>query len=77
MSSTDEPVRPTLRVIRGDATDEEITALLVVVAARAAATGPGPSRPERPVSAWNNRAATLRHPQHPGPGAWRASAWLR
>lgn len=64
--------RPVLRVIRGDATPEEVAALLAVVTARAAAAPQG--RP-RPPAAWNDRGRVLRAPAPPGPGAWRASAW--
>ncbi len=74
MSPTDEPARPTLRVIRGDATEEEIAALLAVILAR----GPAPTSPARtpaPASVWNERSRALRRPVRPGPGAWRASGW--
>jgi acyl-CoA carboxylase epsilon subunit len=63
-----------LRVIRGDATPEEIAALLAVVAARARAV---PEPPPRVTASWTDRALTLRAPASPGPGAWRASAWPR
>jgi hypothetical protein len=75
MSSSEEPDRPVLRVIRGDATDEEIAALLAVVLARSGGggevAGPGPT------SVWSDRASGLRRPVQAGPGAWRASAWQR
>ena len=58
---------PVLRVVRGDATPEEVAALLAVVAARAARRAP--PRPAR--SGWPGHP--LRAPLHPGPGAWRAS----
>jgi len=75
VSASDEAGRPVLRVIRGDATPEEIAALLVVVAARARAV---PAAPEpRPDAAWSDRAQIMRAPVAPGPGAWRASAWPR
>jgi acyl-CoA carboxylase epsilon subunit len=71
MSSEDQP---TLRVIRGDAGPEEIAALLAVVSARSAA----PAAEEPTVrSAWTDRASLMRRPSAPGPGAWRASGWLR
>ena len=75
MSTVDEP-RPTLQVIRGDATDEEIAALLAVIAAKnATATDAETDRPS--ANAWTDRAAGLRRPLRPGPGAWTASAWPR
>ena len=76
MSATDQPDRPVLRVIRGDATPEEIAALLAVVSAR---TG-GASRATgaaRQLSGWADRSTTLRLPLQAGPGAWRASALPR
>jgi hypothetical protein len=81
-SAGEEPVapdevtsRPVLRVIRGDATPEEIAALLAVVAARAG--GPVAAEPAAVRAAWSNRAALMSRPLMPGPGAWRASAWHR
>lgn len=64
------PARPLLRVVRGNPTPEELAALLAVVASRgAAAPAPEPAPPSR----WASRAAGLRRPLSPGPGAWRAS----
>jgi hypothetical protein len=74
--ATADDARPTLRVIRGDATAEEIVALLAVLAARGdAGSGPAPQR--KPTTTWADRAAAIRRPVPPGPGAWRASAWPR
>ena len=62
---------PVLRVIRGDATPEEIAAVVAVLLSRAAtADTPPPSAP----SAWADRSRLLRRPLSPGPGAWRRSA---
>jgi len=74
VSENDEPGgdRPRLRVIRGDATPEEIAALVVALATRTAA----PARPPvRPRANW--RRPVLRAPLAHGPGAWRASALPR
>jgi len=66
---------PYLRVVRGDATAEEIAALVTALAAvaaaraRAAAVQPAPAR-----SNWNDPARRMRTPVHPGPGRWRRSA---
>jgi hypothetical protein len=68
---SEETPRPVLRIVRGEPSDEELAALLAVVAARSGAVVP--SEPEAP-SAWRDRGALLRKPLHPGPGAWRASA---
>jgi hypothetical protein len=67
--------RPVLRVIRGDATPEEIAALLAVVTARSAATAE--PEPSTAPPAWLDRAGRMRQPLPPGPGAWRASVWPR
>jgi len=62
-----------LQVVRGDATPEEIAALVAVLTARArAAAAPEPS-PRR--SAWANPGRQVRRPISAGPGAWRASAF--
>jgi hypothetical protein len=61
---------PVLRVVRGDATAEEIAALVAVLLSRAGdEVGPATAR-----SAWADRSRQLRRPLHPGPGAWRRSA---
>jgi hypothetical protein len=66
-----------LRVIRGDASPEEIAALITVIAARAGHGHVTDAEVAAPPSAWSDRAAALRQPHRPGPGAWRASAWPR
>ena len=63
---------PVLRVIRGDATPEEIAALLAVLMSRTAASEPEAPSPVR--SAWSDRSRLVRRPLHPGPGGWRRSA---
>ena len=62
---------PVLRVVRGDATPEEIAALVAVLLSRSDDAGaPSPSA----RSAWADRSRQLRRPLRPGPGAWRRSA---
>ena len=61
---------PVLTVIRGDATAEEIAALVAVLAAKASAR---PAPRELRVPGWASRPAMLRRPLSHGPGAWRAS----
>lgn len=59
-----------LRITRGEPSDEELAALITVLAAlRNAAT-------ERsvPRSAWADPAYRLRAALRPNPGAWRSSA---
>lgn len=65
----DAPARPLLRVVRGNPTPEELAALVAVVASRASVVEPEPASPPP----WASRAAGLRRPLTPGPGAWRAS----
>ena len=69
----DRPVgEPVLRVVRGDATPEEIAALVAVLLARAGdAEAPGPARSV--PGFWADRSRLLRRPLSPGPGAWRRS----
>ncbi|MFI5606276.1 acyl-CoA carboxylase subunit epsilon [Amycolatopsis sp. NPDC051903] len=68
--------RPLLRVLRGNPDDAELAALTAVVAAAAASAATAPA-PARRTSWWNDRAAAVRAPLHPGAGAWRASALPR
>ena len=63
---------PVLRVIRGDATPEEIAAVVAALLSRAASDAPPPARPA--PSAWSDRSRLLRRPVHPAPDAWRRSA---
>ena len=74
--SAEEVPRPTLRIVRGDATAEEVAALVAVLTAAVAnevgSTDDGAKRP-----AWSDPARTVREPLPHGPGAWRASTWPR
>ena len=63
---------PFLQVIRGDATPEEIAALVALLSARAA-TGAASAAPVR--SAWAAPARLVRPAVRPGPGGWRGSAF--
>lgn len=69
----EEPGAPVLRLVRGEATPEQLAAMVVVLAA---ATGrdedvvPGASR-------WASPADAVRAPTVAGPDAWRTSAWPR
>ncbi|MET8005753.1 acyl-CoA carboxylase subunit epsilon [Nonomuraea glycinis] len=60
-----------LRIVRGDATPEEIAALVAVLAVRRAQPPPPPPRQSR---TWRNPARTMRNPLAPGKSAWRMSA---
>jgi hypothetical protein len=63
-----------LRVIRGDATPEEIAAIVAVLALRAK---PAPSATGRVISSWADRNRMMREPVSPSPGGWRRSAFPR
>jgi hypothetical protein len=60
--------RPLLKLVRGDATPEEVAAIVAVLAAHAAASaGPAP----RPRSVWADRGYAMRVGAGHGPAGWR------
>jgi hypothetical protein len=63
---------PPLRLVRGDATPEEVAALVAVLSAASAGDAAKPA--PRHTSQWASRERGVRRPLQPGPGAWRASA---
>jgi acyl-CoA carboxylase epsilon subunit len=66
---------PVLRVIHGDATPEEIAAVVAVLLARsAAASALAAASSAATPSAWADPSRQLRRPLFPGPDAWRRSA---
>jgi hypothetical protein len=70
---SDSAERPVLRVVRGDATPEEVAALVAVVSALSApAETPKRRRPE-----WSAPHRVQRRALPHGPGGWRASALPR
>jgi hypothetical protein len=70
--------RAVLRVVHGDPTDEELAALVAVLAARAAAGG-GPAPAPRAMSGWTDRARYVRagRLEFGARTGWRASALPR
>jgi hypothetical protein len=66
------PREPVLRVIRGNASPEEIAAMIAVLLPRPALDSGAP--PWRSPSAWAARSRLLRRPVQAGPDAWRRSA---
>ncbi|MGY2704450.1 acyl-CoA carboxylase epsilon subunit [Nocardioides sp. HB32] len=71
-SSPAEP-QPFLRVIRGDATPEEVAAVVAVLAAlRAPAAAPARVHPE-----WKAPHRVVRRTLPHGPGGWRSSGLPR
>ncbi|MCW2604140.1 MAG: hypothetical protein JWN61_2275 [Pseudonocardiales bacterium] len=73
-SDSENAVQPTLRVVRGDATPEEIAVLVALLGARSGG-GEGPASRPRAVMDWSAPRHLLRTPLQQGPGAWAASAW--
>jgi hypothetical protein len=70
---SEEPQRPVLRIIKGDATPEEIAALVAVVAALGGGTEP----PTRRTQEWSAHHRKTRVSLPHGPGGWRSSALPR
>ena len=70
-----EPVetKPFLQVVRGDATPEEVAALVAVIASMG---GSAPAS-EKPRSSWADPARRMREVHGHGPGGWRASGLPR
>ena len=65
--------RPLLRVVKGDATPEELAALVAVVAS----LGNGGEPPRRPAPEWSAHHRKLRRSLPHGPGGWRSSGLPR
>ena len=65
--------RPVLRVVRGDASPEEVAALVAILMASRPAGGEARSRVRSASDSWSDRSRLLRRPLFPGPGAWRRS----
>jgi hypothetical protein len=63
------PAPPAI-VVRGEATAEQIAALVAVLSA--ASGGDGPAS-DASTSTWAAHSAAMRHPVNHGPGAWRTS----
>lgn len=65
------PTPPSIEVV-GDATAEQVAALVAVLSA---AGGGEDEEPSGPASRWASRERLVRAPVHPAPGAWRASGF--
>ena len=71
--SRSDAAPPLLRVVRGDATPEEVAAIVAVVASLGGEKMPAPRRtPE-----WSAHHRKLRASHLHGPGGWRASGLPR
>jgi hypothetical protein len=78
--SSGEPAEAPLVLIKGDATDEEVAALVAVLSGIASASSAATAAPgdvPAPVSAWAAPARKVRTPLLHGPGGWRASGLPR
>jgi sarcosine oxidase gamma subunit len=76
MTDESPPEKPVLRVVKGDPTEEELAALVTVIAARNAAAANAAARTaNRPRSEWGHPARLARKPHRFGPDQWRRSAW--
>ena len=69
-----EGARPSLRIVRGNPTPEEIAVVTAVVTVAASGGGDEPAPPAR--GRWNDPAHLHRRPLLPGPGGWRGAAFL-
>lgn len=74
--SDEQAARPPMISIRGDASPEEVAAVVAVFQALASAAA-SQSAPARPVSQWAAPGRMHRSPVHPSPGGWRASGLPR
>ncbi len=68
-----EDQRPLLRIVKGDATPEEVAALVAVVAAVGSSSEPAPRRTPEWSAHHRKTRVTLPH----GPGGWRSSSLPR
>jgi hypothetical protein len=65
-----------LRLVRGDASPEELAAVVAILAILAPATGEdGPDPADRSGSRWSTRRRVFHSTYPHGPGGWRASAF--
>jgi Acyl-CoA carboxylase epsilon subunit len=76
-TSQDPATRAPLRLVRGDASPEELAALVALLATiGAAASGEdGPDPADRSASRWSTRRRVFHSTYPHGPGGWRASAF--
>ncbi|MGI8612477.1 MAG: acyl-CoA carboxylase epsilon subunit [Nocardioidaceae bacterium] len=68
---------PLLRLVRGRPTDEEVAALVAVVAARARGPSSAAPAPARAGSRWAAQERAVRQPLRRRPGGWRAATLPR
>lgn len=65
--------QPSLRIVAGNPTPDEVAVIVAVIASRARE-----SAPEQPAfSLWSRKSRSIRPALRPGFGAWRASTMPR
>ena len=70
--SADETVRPTLRIVRGDASAEDIAVLTALLSAAGGGESAPAPKPWR--GSWADPFDMHQRPWQNGPGGWRASS---
>jgi acyl-CoA carboxylase epsilon subunit len=74
-TENDRPETPPLFAVKGDASPEEVAALVAVLQGLAAAGAGAADRP--PPSEWSSHHRKVRAPLAPGRGGWRSSGQPR
>lgn len=72
-AEADQQGRPTLRIVSGHPSAEEIAALVAVLHAASGGSADA-AAPVSSRSLWNDSTRAPGHRLAPGPGTWRASA---
>jgi hypothetical protein len=70
---TEQPGRPTLRIVRGDASPEEVAAILALLGARGGDESADEGKPAPVRGRWNDPARLVRRNWSAGPGGWRSA----
>jgi hypothetical protein len=76
VSGGDDQPDVLVRVLQGEPSQEELAALVVLVAGGGVTSSPEPPKVAS-RSQWGAPVRRLRGIHRHGPGAWRASAWPR
>ncbi len=71
MSTEPLSTEPLLRITKGDASPEDVGALIALFAAIGTSGDSEPANDD--IHAWSSKENMFRHFPIPGPGAWRAS----
>ena len=74
MTAVETDVQPLFTVVKGQPTDDELAALIVVFSSFGSTTG---SAGAAQSSGWSSYWRSVRRPFQPGPDAWRLSSRQR